>query len=68
MPKMPHDKPAGVRCAHLLNDLRCELFGLATRPRVCSSLQASVEMCGNNRDYALQYLHDLERLSCPNTQ
>lgn len=67
MPKMPQGKPANVPCAHLLGDLCCELFGQSSRPKVCGSLQASTEMCGSSREHALQYLGNLERLSCPST-
>lgn len=62
---MPQGKPAGVRCAHLDAELRCELFGDPRRPAVCGGLQASVEMCGTTREHALRYLGDLERATMP---
>lgn len=65
LPKMPQGKPAGVACAHLTADYLCELFGQAERPAVCGSLQPSVTMCGQSRDEALVYLHELERLTQP---
>ena len=65
LPKMPNGKPAGVPCAHLLEDLRCELFGDPRRPAVCSGLQPSVEMCGETREYALRHLSELERATAP---
>lgn len=65
LPKMPQGKPAGVACAHLTVDYLCELFGLPERPTVCGSLQPSVAMCGQNREEALAYLHELERLTQP---
>ena len=55
------DKPAGVPCVHLTPDLRCRLFATATRPRCCSGLQPSAEMCGNDRNEALAWLERLER-------
>jgi Fe-S-cluster containining protein len=61
MPKMPQGKPAGVPCAHLDAELRCELFGDPRRPAVCESLKPSTEMCGGSREAALHYLHALER-------
>ncbi len=35
------------------------------RPACCSGLQASAEMCGDDRSYALQWLGELERLTAP---
>lgn len=57
---MPDGKPAGVRCIHLADDSRCELFGDPRRPAVCSSLRAMIEMCGTNGPEALAYLERLE--------
>jgi hypothetical protein len=62
---MPQGKPAGVRCAHLLPDARCDLFGQPERPAVCTSLQPSVEMCGTRADEALHWLLDLEVATRP---
>ena len=62
---MPQGKPTGVACAHLTADYLCELFGQPERPAVCGSLQPSVTMCGQNREEALAYLHELERLTQP---
>jgi hypothetical protein len=58
-------KPAGVPCPHLDADLRCRLFGRPERPVCCSGLQASFEMCGENREQALTWLADLENLTRP---
>lgn len=60
---MPHGKPAGVRCVQLLPDYRCALFGKPERPAFCTSLRPTEEMCGANRDDALDYLKDLEVLT-----
>jgi len=57
---MPQGKPAGVRCAQLLPDNRCAIFGQPERPAFCGGLQASSEMCGSNREYALRWIADLE--------
>ncbi len=60
IPGMPNGKPAGVRCIQL-NDLnQCLIFGLPTRPRVCSSLKPTLEMCGHVHQDAFLYLQDLE--------
>jgi Fe-S-cluster containining protein len=62
---MPCGKPAGVRCAQLGPDLRCALFGLPERPRVCGSLAAQPAMCGSTRDEALVILAQLELDTLP---
>lgn len=60
---MPNGKPAGVRCIQL-NDLnQCMIFGKPERPAVCESLEPSAEMCGETREYAMQYLSRLEQLT-----
>jgi Fe-S-cluster containining protein len=60
IPGMPDGKPAGVRCVQLTEDLRCAIFGSPERPACCSGLQASAEMCGNDRIHALHWLQKLE--------
>jgi hypothetical protein len=59
------NKPAGVPCLHLDENLLCRIFGQPERPSCCSGLQASVEMCGERREYALQWLTELEGLTAP---
>ncbi|MCX7163682.1 MAG: YkgJ family cysteine cluster protein [Betaproteobacteria bacterium] len=58
-------KPAGEPCAYLTPDLRCAVFGSPQRPACCSGLQASGEMCGENRAAALLWLTDLENATQP---
>jgi hypothetical protein len=64
---MPDGKPAGVRCVQLTADNQCAIFGDPRRPAVCSSLRATVEMCGDNPDvaathrFAMRILGELER-------
>lgn len=65
IPGMPSGKPAGIRCCQLTDDNRCRIFGLAGRPTVCSSLQASPQMCGSDQSEALAYLEQLERETAP---
>ena len=60
IPGMPNGKPAGVRCVQLTADGRCKLFGHASRPHVCVSLQPSPEMCGQTDTHAHRYLSALE--------
>jgi len=65
MPGLPEGKPAGVPCLHLDPQLRCRLFDDPRRPAVCASLQPSLAMCGDSREYALLHLDALERLTAP---
>jgi uncharacterized protein len=65
MPGLPGGKPAGVRCPHLDDTLRCRLFGLPERPAVCGSLPPSPEMCGGSREHALHFLERLEQATQP---
>ncbi len=60
IPGMPGGKPAGVRCIQLDHDNRCAIFGSPDRPKCCSGLQASAEMCGENRSHALVWITALE--------
>ena len=62
---MPQGKPADVRCTHLSDDNRCLIFGQPERPKVCSSLQPSPEMCGHNTASALAWLAALEHDTRP---
>lgn len=64
---MPGGKPAGVRCAQLDSQDACRLFGHASRPAVCGSLQPSTEMCGQSPAQALQWLTRLETITRPAT-
>ncbi|AIS46834.1 proteinase inhibitor [Burkholderia pseudomallei] len=60
IPGMPNGKPAGVRCAQLLDGERCAVFGRPERPACCSGLRPSDEMCGASRADALAWLARLE--------
>lgn len=68
---MPDGKPAGARCAQLDQANRCMIFGDPRRPQVCSSLRASLEMCGadesveRTRAHAMHYFERLESLTAP---
>jgi hypothetical protein len=48
-----------------MDDLRCAIFGQAERPACCSGLQASEEMCGEERNYAIRWLAELELATAP---
>ncbi|MCB5186451.1 YkgJ family cysteine cluster protein [Methylobacillus caricis] len=65
IPGMPHGKKAGERCMQLDDRNRCQIFGRPERPQVCSSLQPSREMCGDNDRHAFTWLIQLEQLTAP---
>lgn len=65
IPGMPEGKLGGVRCIQLDENNRCRIFGSPLRPKVCSSLQSSKEMCKTSNEDALKYLEELERLTSP---
>ncbi len=65
LPGYPDGKPPFTPCPCLLPDYRCALFGLPTRPAVCSSLRPEPLMCGSSREEALAYLRMLERETAP---
>jgi len=65
IPGMPKGKPAGVRCLHLTEDYRCNIYNHPDKPAACSNLKPLREMCGNSREEALEYLAALERATAP---
>ena len=60
IPGMPNGKKAGERCIHLVGNL-CGIFGSHTRPAVCSSFQASYDVCGNSHEEAVSNIRWLEK-------
>jgi hypothetical protein len=62
---MPDGKRAGERCIQLDDDLRCRIFGDPRRPACCSGLQPAAEMCGQTREYAIDWLTQLELATQP---
>jgi hypothetical protein len=65
---MPKGKPAGIRCIQLTTDNLYKLFGLSSRPAVCSSLKPSKEMCHTTKEEAMKYLLKLEEETSTNKQ
>lgn len=65
IPGMPQGKPANVRCIQLSEDNLCSIFGSSLRPKICSSLKPSVDMCATNREEAFIYLVHLEEATAP---
>nr|HDJ1435090.1 Fe-S-cluster oxidoreductase [Enterobacter asburiae] len=41
------------------------IFGSPLRPKVCSGLQPTAEICGSTRGQAMTYLLELEALTAP---
>lgn len=62
---MPEGKPANTRCVQLSDTNLCMIFGSPLRPKVCSGLQPTAEMCGSTRQQAITYLLELETLTAP---
>jgi hypothetical protein len=62
---MPNGKKAGERCVQLDEQEMCLIFGKPERPAFCASLQPNLEMCGDNRSYAITWLSTLEQLTLP---
>ncbi|EOC8684743.1 YkgJ family cysteine cluster protein [Enterobacter roggenkampii] len=65
IPGMPEGKPANTRCVQLSETDLCMIFGSPLRPKVCSGLQPTAEMCGSTREQAITYLLELEALTAP---
>ena len=65
IPGMPQGKPANTRCVQLSDSNLCMIFGSPLRPKVCSGLQPTAEMCGSTRQQAITYLLELETLTAP---
>jgi Fe-S-cluster containining protein len=60
LPLHPHGKAAGVRCLHLDAKNTCRLFLSPSRPLICQSFQATLEVCGDTAAEALATLTDWE--------
>lgn len=63
IPGMPNGKAAGEKCIHLLDDMRCDIFGHKSRPKVCADFQADNEICKDSREMALITITELETLT-----
>ncbi|MEZ7890645.1 MAG: YkgJ family cysteine cluster protein [Candidatus Wallbacteria bacterium] len=63
IPGMPNGKPAGIRCIQLNERNECLLFGKPERPKVCLNFSPTIEMCGDNNEYAFNYLSELEKIT-----
>jgi uncharacterized protein len=63
IPGMPGGKAAGVRCVQLTAHNQCAIFGDPRRPSVCSTLRASVEMCGTDENVTATHGHAMKFLT-----
>jgi hypothetical protein len=65
LPGMPQGKPAGLRCPHLEDDLRCGIWGRADYPTVCRRFTPDFEICGSSREEAMDLLAAWEEATRP---
>ena len=65
MPGMPHGKPAGVKCIHLLADYTCAIYDNPSKPKVCSDFKSEPEFCGSDREEAMNILFSLSGSPTP---
>jgi Fe-S-cluster containining protein len=59
IPGMTGGKPAGVRCVHLMDDYRCDIYNDPGYPLVCAGFNAEKEFCGPGREEAMRILESL---------
>ena len=62
---MPEGKPAGVRCVQLDEQNRCRIFDSSDRPAVCAAFKASLDVCGETREQAMEIIHFWEGATGP---
>ncbi|MDX9696778.1 MAG: YkgJ family cysteine cluster protein [Bacteroidales bacterium] len=63
IPGMPNGKPAGVRCIHLSEDLKCNIFTSPDRPKVCAGFIPEKLFCGESAQEAYKILAGLENIN-----
>ena len=63
IPGMPDGKEAGVRCIHLREDYKCDIYYRKDYPKVCSGFNAEKEFCGSSQKEAMKILGSLS--DCP---
>jgi uncharacterized protein len=61
IPGTGKNKPAGIRCIHLSQEMKCSIY--SARPSVCRSYTPTVELCGKNFTEAFSNLEKLEILT-----
>jgi uncharacterized protein len=65
LPGLPAGKPAGLRCPHLLGNLRCGIWEQAGYPGVCRGFKPDRAVCGSSREEALGLLEAWEEATRP---
>ena len=65
LPGAVKGKPAFTPCPHLTEERTCAIFHLKDRPLVCSSLKPQPDLCGNNREEAIELLTAMEIMTSP---
>lgn len=60
---MPNGKKAGERCLNLDENNFCKIHKTNFYPKVCKDFKASKEMCGDDNEFAIHYLTELEKLT-----
>jgi Fe-S-cluster containining protein len=63
IPGMPNGKKAGERCIQLDENNLCKIFGQPDRPKVCSNLKPTKDMCKATNNEALETLTLWEKLT-----
>lgn len=58
---MPDGKPAGVKCIHLLDDYKCDIYTYPDKPKVCDDFKAEPQFCGLDREEAMRILSSLSK-------
>ena len=58
---MVNGKPAGVRCIHLNDDFRCDIYYSPEKPKVCDDFKAEQQFCGSDREEAMRILSSLSK-------
>jgi len=61
LPGMEGGKPAGIRCIHLTDDIKCAIYDSPDRPKVCIDFKPEPEFCGSTREEAMQILGSLSK-------
>ncbi len=65
---MPHGKPAGVMCSNLdKNSMQCTIWNTSHYPNVCKQFAPDIDICGKNRDQALEIISTLELDTIPSS-
>jgi Fe-S-cluster containining protein len=61
IPGTGRNKPAGIKCVHLSQEMRCMIY--PSRPTVCREYTPTVELCGKSFSEAISRLTRLEILT-----